>query len=115
MRRGTFAKNALPRILALALAVLLVFAFAASAFAKGGDDAPAGDTTTIGADAPTGSDSENTGEQSASMDGSENSASQDGSGLSEEEIARRKEIYTIGAMITLGAILVGWRERQRRR
>ena len=96
----------LSAVLALTLAVLLVFACTAAAFAKGADSsAPAGDTTTIGASQPTGA-------QDGS--GQENSESQEGSGESEAELERRKEIYTIGAMITLGAIFVGLRERRRR-
>ena len=114
MRRGPFVKTVLPRVLALALAVLLVFACAASAFAKSGD----GDTvtepiTTIGADSPTGSDSASTGEQSATMDGSENTNTEDGE--TDPEIERRKEIYTFMTLIALGAIIVGIREKKNKR
>jgi hypothetical protein len=121
-----------PRILALALALLLVFACAASAFAKSGDAATVtpssdiataaksgdGDTvtepiTTIGADSPTGSDSASTGEQSATMDGSENTNTEDGE--TDPEVERRKEIYTFMTLIALGAIIVGIREKKNKR
>ena len=114
-----------PKILALALAMLLIFTCAATAFAKSGDGllaasekgsestAPAGDTTTIGADAPTGAP-DGTG-QSATMDGSENSNSEDGSEEPDPELARRKEIYTFMTLIALGAIIVGIREKRSKR
>ena len=110
-----------PKILALALAMLLIFTCAATAFAKSGDGllaasekgsestAPAGDTTTIGADAPTGAP-DGTG-QSATMDGSENSNSENG-GQTDPETERRKEIYTFMTLIALGAIIVGIREKR---
>ena len=113
-----------PKILALALAMLLIFACAATAFAKSGDGllaasekgsestAPAGDTTTIGADAPTGAP-DGTG-QSATMDGSENSNSENG-GQTDPETERRKEIYTFMTLIALGAIIVGIREKRSKR
>jgi hypothetical protein len=123
----------LPKILALALAVLLVFACAVSAFAKSGDGfvtfakssgtylAKSGDgdtstepVTTIGADSPTGSSTENTGEQSATMDGSDNGNSEDG-GQTDPETERRKEIYTFMTLIALGAIIVGIREKKNKR
>lgn len=121
MRRGSLAKTVLPRVLALALAVLLVFACAASAFAKSDDDAAkakSGDTvtepiTTIGADSPAGSDSASTGEQSATMDGSENTNTEDGE--TDPEVERRKEIYTFMTLIALGAIIVGIREKKNKR
>lgn len=117
------ARRALPRILALALAVMLVFACAASAFAKSGDvylaKSGEGDTatepvTTIGADVPTGNDSANSGEQSATTDGGENSNSEDGS-ETDPETERRKEIYTFMTLIALGAIIVGIREKRNKR
>ena len=113
---GRLAQKALfSKILALALAVLLVFACAVSAFAKSGDgDKPAGDTTTIGADSPTGSNAENTGEQSATMNGSENSNSEDDR-QTDPENERRKEIYTFMTLIALGAIIVGIREKRSKR
>ena len=113
-----------PKILALALAMLLIFTCAATAFAKSGDGllaasekgsestAPAGDTTTIGADAPTGAP-DGTG-QSATMDGSENSSSENG-GQTDPETERRKEIYTFMTLIALGAIIVGIREKKNKR
>ena len=122
---NTAARRMLPKILALALAVLLVFACAVSAFAKSGDGllaasekgsestAPAGDTTTIGASEPTGAP-DGTGEQSATMDGSENSNSEDG-GQTDPETERRKEIYTFMTLIALGAIIVGIREKRSKR
>ena len=113
-RAAAAVRRMLPRVLALALAVLLVFACAASAFAKSGD----GDTvtepiTTIGADSPTGSDSASTGEQSATMDGSENTNTEDGE--TDPEVERRKEIYTFMTLIGLGAIIVGIREKKNKR
>ena len=105
------------KVLALALALLLVFACAATAFAKSADGlltaaekgsestAPAGDTTTIGASEPTGQDTT----------GQENSASQDGSEEPDPELARRKEIYTFMTLIALGAIIVGIREKRSKR
>ena len=116
-------RRKLPRMLALALAVLLVFACGASAFAKSSDvylaKSGEGDTvtepvTTIGADSPAGNDSANTGEQSASADGSENSNSEDGQ-EADPEIERRKEIYTFMTLIALGAIIVGIREKRSKR
>ena len=114
---GFDIKRALPRILALILALLLIFACAASAFAKDGksSDAPAGDTTTtgtsestgdtttIGASAPTGESS--SGESSSQSDGE----------ISDEERERRKEVYTIAALVAVGAIIVGMRDKRRRR
>ena len=130
---NTAARRMLPKILALALAVLLVLACAVSAFAKSGDGvvsfAKSGDTylaksgdgdtatepvTTIGADSPAGNSTENTGEQSATMDGSENSNSEDG-GQTDPETERRKEIYTFMTLIALGAIIVGIREKKNKR
>ena len=106
------------RAVSLLLAILLILVCSASAFAKSGNDGllvaaekgsessvPAGDTTTIGASEPTGEDTT----------GQENSASQNGAEEPDPELERRKEIYTIGAMITLGAIFVGIREKNRRR
>ncbi|MBR3301054.1 MAG: hypothetical protein IKI73_00110 [Firmicutes bacterium] len=129
---GRFAQKALvPKVLALVLAVLLIFACAATAFAKSGDSVVTfakssgtylaksgdGDTatesiTTIGADAPTGAP-DCTG-QSATMDGSENSNSEDG-GQTDPETERRKEIYTFMTLIALGAIIVGIREKRSKR
>ena len=130
---NTAVRRMLPRILALALAVLLVFACAVSAFAKSGDGvvtfvkgggtylAKSGDgdtatepVTTIGADSPAGSSTENTGEQSATMDGSDNGNSEDG-GQTDPETERRKEIYTFMTLIALGAIIVGIREKKNKR
>ena len=129
---GRLAQKALvPKVLALVLAVLLVFACAVSAFAKSGDGVVTfaknggtylaksgdGDTatepiTTIGADAPTEAP-DGTG-QSATMDGSENSNSEDG-GQTDPETERRKEIYTFMTLIALGAIIVGIREKRSKR
>ena len=129
---GRLAQKALvPKVLALVLAVLLVFACAVSAFAKTGDGVVTfaknggtylaksgdGDTatepiTTIGADAPTEAP-DGTG-QSATMDGSENSNSEDG-GQTDPETERRKEIYTFMTLIALGAIIVGIREKRSKR
>ncbi|MBR3302308.1 MAG: hypothetical protein IKI73_06570 [Firmicutes bacterium] len=130
---NTAARRMLPKILALALAVLLVFACAVSAFAKSGDGvvtfaksggtylAKSGDgdtatepVTTIGADSPAGNSTENTGEQSATMDGSDNGNSEDG-GQTDPETERRKEIYTFMTLIALGAIIVGIREKKNKR
>ena len=112
---NTAVRRMLPKILALALAVLLVFACAVSAFAKSGDgDKATEPVTTIGADSPTGSNTENTGEQSATMDGSDNGNSEDG-GQTDPETERRKEIYTFMTLIALGAIIVGIREKRSKR
>ena len=115
MRRGGRIADgkvrlAAPKALALLLALLIVFSCAASAFAKSGD-APSGDTTTIGA-SPSASQE---GAGQASQEGAGQESSSDDSGESDAELERRKEIYTIGAMITLGAILVGIREKRNRR
>ena len=112
---NTAARRMLPKILALALAVLLVFACAVSAFAKSGDgDTATEPVTTIGADSPAGNSTENTGEQSATMDGSDNGNSEDG-GQTDPETERRKEIYTFMTLIALGAIIVGIREKKNKR
>ena len=127
---GSAAKSACmlrglaPKVLTLALAIFLIFACAAAAFAKSPDGlmsaalgkgaestASAGDTTNTGASNGAGSTT-----TTGASDGSaqENSASQDGSEEPDPELERRKEIYSIGALITLGAIFVGFRERRRR-
>ena len=134
MRRGGRIADgkvrlAAPKALALLLALLIVFSCAASAFAKSGD-APSGDTTTIGA-SPSGDtttigaspsasqegagQASQEGAEQASQEGAGQESSSDDSGESDAELERRKEIYTIGAMITLGAILVGIREKRNRR
>jgi hypothetical protein len=122
MRRGGRIADgkvrlAAPKALALLLALLIVFSCAASAFAKSGD-APSGDTTTIGA-SPSGDTTTIGASPSTSQEGagqaSQEGAEQENSGESDAELERRKEIYTIGAMITLGAILVGIREKRNRR
>ena len=115
---GRFAQKALvPKVLALVLAVLLVFACAVSAFAKTGDGvvtfaknggtylAKSGDGDTA---------TEPITGQSATMDGSENSNSEDG-GQTDPETERRKEIYTFMTLIALGAIIVGIREKRSKR
>ena len=111
---GRFAQKALvPKVLALVLAMLLIFACAATAFAKSGDgDTSTEPITTTGADAPTGAP-DCTG-QSATMDGSENSNSEDG-GQTDPETERRKEIYTFMTLVALGAIIVGIREKRSKR
>ena len=75
-----------------------------SAEKKEESQVPAGDTTTTGADDSSGS-GESSGEQSSG----------DSRDLSEEELAKRKEIYTFVAIIAAAAILVGIRDRKRRR
>ena len=86
MHRFSVAKNALfRRLIALLLAAALVLSSAAFAFAN---DAPAADS------------------------GSSEESSRE---LSPEEYEKRKEIYTIGAMVALGAIIVGLREKRNRR
>ena len=86
MHRFSVADKALLRkLLALLLAAALIIGSAVFAFAN---EAPA---------AGSGSSEESSRE------------------LSQEEIEKRKEIYTIGAMIALGAIIVGIREKRNRR
>ena len=103
-------KYGLPRLTALILALLLVFACTAAAFAKEGD-APGtdpGDTTTIGASEPTGASDGGSASQSYSAEDSDTAED-------DAELEKRKEIYTFMTLIALGAIIVGIREKRRRR
>ena len=69
----------IPKLLCALLALILILAFAAPAFAQSG---------------------------------SGNSSGEAAEEMSEEELARRKEVYTIVAMVTLGFIIVGIREKR---
>lgn len=90
MDRFSVAKNALlRRLLALLLAAVLIIGSAAFAFA--------GDTLTTGAD------------------GSGESSEESSDGIDQETRERRVELYTIGAMITLGAMYLGIRDKRNRR
>ena len=98
------------RSAALLLALLLALALPALAFAEGGDapvllsagDGAPSDTQepipTVGAQPESGQTGSDPADASA--------------GLSEEELARRKEIYTMVALITVGAIIVGIRNKR---
>ena len=80
------------KLFVLLLAMLLSLSPVSAAFAEGGD----GTMHTM-------ESAEDSGERDATSD------------LSEEELARRKEIYTMVALITMGAIIVGIREKRGRR
>ncbi|MBQ6670956.1 MAG: hypothetical protein IJM80_04940 [Firmicutes bacterium] len=89
MHRFSVAKAGLiRRLLALLLAAALVLGCAAFAFAG---DAPA-----------------------AGSDGAQQSE-EPAEGTSQQDRERKVELYTIGAMVTLGAIVVGLREKRNRR
>ena len=89
MHRFSVAKTGLiRRLLALLLAAALVLGCASLAFAN---DAPAA-----------GSDSAQQSEEPAE-------------GTSQQDRERKVELYTIGAMITLGAMFIGLRDKRNRR
>lgn len=94
----------------LAALLALMLAFAPTAFAEPGSLAL---TSAPGSS----QDSSGSGSGSTTTTGttgaSENTAPAE-EGESEEELERRKEIYTMVALITLGAILVGIRDKKRR-
>ena len=75
--------------------LLLVLAFTASAFAQGS-------ATTTGS-----SEGSSSGE---GQSGSEGSPEQD-----EQALAQKRELFTIMGLITVGAIIVGLRDKNRRR
>ena len=126
----TSNKKAVLKLLAVLLALLTALAPAA-AFAEG-DDAPAassdggdGATYTIPEDAEDGKmyilgNPDTSTSDPVLTTGTETpegqSDSQDAtSGPSEEELARRKEIYTMVTLIAMAAIIVGLREKRNRR
>ena len=94
----------------LAALLALMLAFAPAAFAEPG-------SLTLTSAPGSSQDSSGSGTGSTTTTGttgaSENTASAE-EGESEEELERRKEIYTMVALITLGAILVGIRDKKRR-
>ena len=90
MNRFSVAKNSLiRRLLVLLLATALIIGSAAFAFAN--------DTLTTGAD------------------GSGETTEEGSDGIDQETRERRVELYTIGAMITLGAMYLGIRDKRNRR
>lgn len=132
----------LPKLFALLLAMLLVLAMPLSTFAD--DDTPVlytensgeASATYDGGDGATYTFPEDGPEEgkmyimenpdtssepvlttgAEAPEGQSDSGSKDATaGLSEEEIARRKEIYTMVTLIALAAILVGIREKRGRR
>lgn len=89
MHRFSVAKTGLiRRLLALLLAAALVLGCASLAFAN---DAPA-----------------------AGSDGAQQSE-EPAEGTSQQDRERKVELYTIGAMITLGAMFIGLRDKRNRR
>ena len=89
MHRFSVAKKTLiRRLLALLLAAALVLGCASLAFAN---DAPAAGS------------------------GSTQQSEEPAEGPSQQDRERKVELYTIGAMVTLGAIVVGLRDKRNRR
>jgi Spy/CpxP family protein refolding chaperone len=86
----------LRKLLAFILALALVFAFTALAFAQGSTTASQG---TAASD----------GQQSESSDSGQDS-SQD-----QQAVSQKTELYTIMGLIAMGAMYVGIREKNRRR
>ena len=91
------------RVLSVILALLLVLAFTASAFAQGS-------TTTTGSSSTTTTGSSESSSAGEGQSGSEGSSEQD-----EQALAQKRELFTIMGLITVGAIIVGLRDKNRRR
>ena len=92
--------KAFKRILIFLLSALLALSPCSLAFAESGDEGTM-----------------HTMELGSSSDGQQTEEGRKDAtdGLSEEELAQRKEIYTMVTLIALGAILVGLREKRGRR
>ena len=112
--------KALRKISAVLLAIIISVSSTAAVFASGTTPQPGGSTPSGGNSvnatenvSNSGENSQNSSEQTQSN--SANNANNESEGPSEEELKRRADLYTVGAIIALAAIIVGIREKRRGR
>ena len=119
LRKGSEMKRYIRKTAAVVLALIIVLSAVTSAFAQGrtnalykhGEfisvtEASAGNSTGSDSPAVTATDSDASAVDDAQNSGNENSAS------NEEALKQKTDLYTVMAIIALGAIIVGIREKK---
>ena len=108
--KSSFRKTAAIIMALIIVLASVAFAFAESGAATGSDGAQSG----AGSEAP-GSAASSDGAQSGTAAPAENSAGNEAAGANEEQMKQKTDLYTVMALIALGAIVVGIRDKRRGR